>query len=90
LFELRTIEAIAREAGASPGEARAVTARVRGARDVVPMSFAQEVIWLLDRATPGMVAYNVPMARRVRGPLDVVALGRALTAVAAPSRGGHR
>ena len=27
-----------------------------------PMSFAQELLWLLDRATPGMTAYNVPRA----------------------------
>ncbi|AHG93600.1 amino acid adenylation domain protein (plasmid) [Gemmatirosa kalamazoonensis] len=44
----------------------------------VPATYAQEVLWLLDRATPGLTAYNSPLARRVRGPLDVGALERAL------------
>jgi amino acid adenylation domain-containing protein len=44
-----------------------------------PLTFAQEVLWLLDRATPGLTAYNTPLARHVRGPLDLSALERALT-----------
>jgi amino acid adenylation domain-containing protein len=44
----------------------------------VPMSLSQELLWLLDRATPGMTAYNMPVARRLRGALDVGALERAL------------
>ncbi len=48
----------------------------------VPLTFAQEVLWLLDRATPGLTAYNSPLARRVLGPLDVAALERALAALA--------
>ncbi|MDQ2857019.1 MAG: condensation domain-containing protein, partial [Candidatus Eremiobacteraeota bacterium] len=47
----------------------------------VPLSFAQEVLWLLDRATPGLTAYNSPAAARVLGPLDVDALARAATAL---------
>ena len=49
----------------------------------VPTTFAQEVLWLLDRATPGLTAYNSPLARRVRGTLDVDALERALAALVA-------
>ena len=48
-----------------------------------PMSFAQELLWLLDRATPGLTAYNVPRAIGIRGPLDVDALRRALSDVVA-------
>jgi amino acid adenylation domain-containing protein len=40
-------------------------------------SFAQELLWLLDRATPGLTAYNMTIARRLAGPLDVDALRRA-------------
>src|SRR5438045_3684719 len=43
-----------------------------------PMSFAQELLWLLDRATPGLTAYNMPLTRRIRGSLDVRALERAM------------
>ena len=42
----------------------------------VPMSYAQELLWLLDRANPGMHGYNVPRTARLRGPLDVAALQR--------------
>src|SRR6187397_520350 len=46
-------------------------------------SFAQELLWLLDRATPGLTAYNMTIARRLAGPLDVEALRRALDALVA-------
>ncbi|GJG89253.1 hypothetical protein tb265_44340 [Gemmatimonadetes bacterium T265] len=60
----------------------APTIPARAADAPVPMSFAQELLWLLDRATPGLTAYNLPVVRRLRGALDVAALGRALTLLA--------
>jgi amino acid adenylation domain-containing protein len=51
--------------------------------DSAPLSYAQEVLWLLDRASPGLTAYNSPIARRIRGALDIGALGRAISAVVA-------
>jgi amino acid adenylation domain-containing protein len=42
-----------------------------------PLSFAQELLWLMDRAAPGLSAWNVPRALRLRGELDVAALQRA-------------
>ena len=51
--------------------------------DVAPLSFAQELLWLLDRATPGLNAYNVPMAFRVAGAMDIEALEGALTRLVA-------
>ncbi len=47
------------------------------------LSFAQETLWLLDRASPGMTAYNSPLARRVHGVLDIAALQTALDGLAA-------
>ena len=44
----------------------------------LPLSFAQERLWFLDRLEPGLVAYNVPVAVRLEGPLDVRALQRAV------------
>src|SRR6188472_953098 len=49
----------------------------------VPMSYAQELLWLLDRASPGMHGYNVPRTARLRGPLDVAALQAALDGIVA-------
>jgi len=46
------------------------------------LSFAQELLWLLDRATPGLTAYNVPRAFRIRGALNISALNAAITYIA--------
>jgi amino acid adenylation domain-containing protein len=52
-------------------------AGVRG----LPLSFGQEQLWFLDRFEPGLSTYNIPCTLRIRGPLDVPALARALEAV---------
>ncbi|HEU4559898.1 MAG TPA: amino acid adenylation domain-containing protein, partial [Longimicrobium sp.] len=44
----------------------------------LPLSFAQERLWFIDRLEPESAAYNVPMAWRVGGALDQAALERAL------------
>src|SRR5579885_1998014 len=45
----------------------------------LPLSFAQEGLWFLDQLVPGIHAYNMPVALRLHGPLDVSALGQAFT-----------
>ncbi|ASG24397.1 non-ribosomal peptide synthetase [Nitrospirillum viridazoti] len=47
-----------------------------------PLSHAQERLWLLQRFNPADTAYNLTRAFRLRGPLDVAVLGRALQSVA--------
>ncbi|HEV3049034.1 MAG TPA: condensation domain-containing protein, partial [Longimicrobium sp.] len=47
-------------------------------RGALPLSFAQERLWFLDRLEPGSAVYNVPVARRLSGALDEAALERAL------------
>ncbi|HEY7770659.1 amino acid adenylation domain-containing protein, partial [Longimicrobium sp.] len=44
----------------------------------LPPSFAQERLWFIDRLEPGSAVYNMPMARRLAGPLNAAALERAL------------
>ncbi len=44
----------------------------------VPLSFAQRRLWLAEQVAPGSVAYNVPLALRLRGRLDARALALAL------------
>jgi amino acid adenylation domain-containing protein len=46
--------------------------------DALPLSFAQERLWLVDRLQPGGSVYNVPAGVRMRGALDRDALERAL------------
>ena len=43
-----------------------------------PLTAAQELLWLYEQKLPGTSAYNFPMARRIRGSIDVAALERAL------------
>ncbi len=50
---------------------------------VLPLSFAQRRLWILDRFDPGMPAYDIPLAVRLRGPLDPAAVAASLSAVAA-------
>src|SRR6202011_1644781 len=47
------------------------------------LSFAQQRLWFLDQLAPNNCVYNVPMAVRVRGTLDVEALRQALDAIVA-------
>ncbi|MFD8204766.1 condensation domain-containing protein, partial [Streptomyces sp. NPDC059701] len=45
----------------------------------LPLSFAQQRLWFLDQLTPGSAEYLVPFGLRVRGKLDVGAMGAAFT-----------
>ncbi|HEX2076750.1 MAG TPA: amino acid adenylation domain-containing protein [Longimicrobium sp.] len=47
----------------------------------LPLSFAQERLWAVDQMQGAGALYNVPMARRLEGPLDVEALRGALAAI---------
>ncbi|HSF42618.1 MAG TPA: amino acid adenylation domain-containing protein, partial [Thermoanaerobaculia bacterium] len=47
-----------------------------------PLSFAQERLWFLQQLDPGTGAYNMPLAFRLRGALDVPALAAAFREIA--------
>jgi amino acid adenylation domain-containing protein len=49
---------------------------------LVPVSFAQERLWLLDRMDPGKAAYGIPLALRLRGALHADALAAACAELA--------
>lgn len=44
----------------------------------LPLSFAQQRIWLLDQLMPGNPLYNIPIAARLLGPLDTAVLEKSL------------
>ncbi|WP_308477855.1 condensation domain-containing protein, partial [Myxococcus fulvus] len=47
----------------------------------LPLSFAQQRLWLIDQLQPGSAAYNVPLAIHLSGELSLPALQRALDAL---------
>jgi len=52
-------------------------------RDAFPASFAQQRLWFMEMLEPGTGRYNIPLAWRLQGSLDVAALERALQELAA-------
>ncbi|MBV9774950.1 MAG: amino acid adenylation domain-containing protein, partial [Gemmatimonadetes bacterium] len=45
----------------------------------LPLSFAQQRMWFIQQLEPESAAYNLPFPLRIRGPLDVAVLERALS-----------
>ncbi|HEX5715478.1 MAG TPA: condensation domain-containing protein, partial [Thermoanaerobaculia bacterium] len=44
----------------------------------IPLSFAQQRLWFIDRLEPASSLYNIPVALRVEGPLDSAVLALCL------------
>ncbi len=78
LLDARTIARLAQAIAAQDPSTQPAEpiATVRGAD--APQSFAQELLWFVERMIPGLGAYNGPEVLRVRGALDVQALTTAL------------
>jgi amino acid adenylation domain-containing protein len=67
------------------GADAAVRARIprREVTSPAPLSYSQELLWLLSQLEGQGVAYNAPAAFRLQGPVDPDALQRALDALVA-------
>ncbi|MFB1485453.1 condensation domain-containing protein, partial [Corallococcus sp. RDP092CA] len=74
-FESPTVEALA---GRLHGSASSLAPKLPLATHggPVPLSFAQQRLWLLDQLQPGDASYNIPTALQLTGRLDVEALRR--------------
>ncbi|WP_156766310.1 condensation domain-containing protein, partial [Mycobacterium sp. E342] len=84
VFEAPTIAQLApriHAGGGGGGELAPVVAGPRPER--VPLSFAQSRLWFIDQLLGPSAVYNMPIAVRLTGPLDVEALAAALADVVA-------
>ena len=77
--ELTVVDAGAGDSRDEPGARRTIARRDR--EDSLPLSFAQQRLWFLDKLEPGSAVYNLPVAVRLSGPIDVAALERSLAEV---------
>ncbi|HZB43698.1 MAG TPA: condensation domain-containing protein, partial [Pyrinomonadaceae bacterium] len=87
LFESPTVAGLAarvEEARLAAEAAPAALPMLPVSRDgELPLSFAQQRLWFLDQLVPGNPFYNVPVAVRLVGRLDVSALERSLDEILA-------
>ncbi|MFZ2530050.1 MAG: amino acid adenylation domain-containing protein [Rhodococcus sp. (in: high G+C Gram-positive bacteria)] len=82
IFENPTVAALAAAVGASSLPQRpALTAQPRPAH--IPLSPAQQRMWLINRFDPDSPVYNIPVAVRLTGRLDIEALSAAVADVVA-------
>ena len=92
LFRYRTIQELAADveerklspadaiSAQSLGKSELQTAPIRRVdrKGKLALSYGQERLWFIDQLEPENVAYNVPGAVRIQGPLDVESLERTL------------
>ncbi|MET7767186.1 amino acid adenylation domain-containing protein [Nocardia sp. NPDC005366] len=77
IFEASTVEKLAARAESHTDTTRmALTAQPRPQR--IPLSYAQQRMWFLNRFEPDSPAYSIPIVFRLSGQLDIDALHAAI------------
>ncbi len=85
LFETPTVAGLAETVERERGTGKGVNAPpiVTVSRDrELPLSYAQQRLWFMQQLEPDSSIYNVPMAVRLEGILDVAALRQSLAEIA--------
>ncbi|MFZ1179684.1 MAG: condensation domain-containing protein, partial [Mycobacterium sp.] len=81
LFDAPTIAQLAPRLGRDAGRRKPLAAGQRPA--VIPLSFTQNRLWVLDQLQGPSAVYNMTVALKLRGTLDAEALSRSLADVVA-------
>ncbi|MEV4125504.1 amino acid adenylation domain-containing protein [Nocardia sp. NPDC049707] len=82
LFEASTVAELATQIARQAGTGRQRPPLIAGPRpELVPLAPAQQRMWFLNQYEPGAGAYNMPIAIRLRGEVNVAALRLAMVDV---------
>ncbi|MEV0945556.1 amino acid adenylation domain-containing protein [Rhodococcus sp. NPDC049939] len=81
IFEAPTVEALAVRVERYAGEGGRPVLEASPRPDRVPLSLAQQRMWFLNQFDPESAVYNIPVAIRLSGDLDVAALDAAVADV---------
>ncbi|MFC4377361.1 amino acid adenylation domain-containing protein [Nocardia halotolerans] len=79
VFETSTVAGLAQRAEQQRNAAPTVALTVRQRPEHIPLSYAQQRMWFLNRFDPGSAVDNIPIAVRLSGRLDLAALHTAIT-----------
>jgi amino acid adenylation domain-containing protein len=71
LFEVRTIAGLSEALNHAEAASESPPIEPIWRDRELPLSFAQQRLWFVDRLTGGHALYNIPIAVRLKGPLDV-------------------
>ena len=84
VFESPTVAGLAAAIAADRGGPGGLPLVARGSRaGAMPLSYAQQRLWLLDRMDPGNPNYNYPAGLRLSGRLNVPALNQSVDEIVA-------
>ncbi|ELX07967.1 linear gramicidin synthase subunit C [Janthinobacterium sp. HH01] len=81
VFEAPTIAGLMPQLDAVLGGLLAAPMVPVGRDAAMPLSFAQQRLWFIDQLEPGSGFYNIPLAVRLSGALDVAALRRTVNEI---------
>ncbi|MFJ2590897.1 amino acid adenylation domain-containing protein [Streptomyces sp. NPDC087538] len=81
LFQYATVAQLAERIAAEGSGERRPALMAEERPEIVPLSSAQQRLWFLDQMEGPSATYNIPLALRLKGPLDHRALQLSLTDV---------